>query len=73
MINTAKAHGAASKVKKITPVPSSEYPTAAVRPLNSRLNTDKLAAVRKVDPADWQEDVILTVGQVLQEQEEENP
>lgn len=73
VINTAKAHGAASKVKKIIPVPSSEYPTAAMRPLNSRLNTDKLAAVLKVDPADWQEDVILTVGQVLQEQEEENP
>lgn len=73
VINTAKAHGAAGKVKKIIPVPSSEYPTAAVRPLNSRLNTDKLAAVLKVDPADWQEDVILTVGQVLQEQEEENP
>jgi dTDP-4-dehydrorhamnose reductase len=73
VINTAKAHGAAGKVKKVIPVPSSEYPTAAVRPLNSRLNADKLAAVLKVDPADWQEDVILTVGQVLQEQEEENP
>lgn len=72
VINTAKAHGAGAKVKKIVPVPSSEYPTVAIRPANSRLNTEKLARVLGSAAPDWEEDVILTVGQVLQAQEEED-
>jgi len=65
VINTAKAHGAASKVKKITPIKTSDYPTAARRPLNSRLNTEKLQGVLSTTAPDWQEAVITTVGQVL--------
>lgn len=72
VINTAKAHGAGTKVKKITPVTTAEYPTAAVRPLNSRLDTSKLSRLLGRTPPDWEEDVVLTVGQVLQAQEEEN-
>jgi len=65
VINTAKAHGAASKVKKITPIKTADYPTAAKRPLNSRLNTEKLQVVLGARASDWQEAVITTVGQVL--------
>ncbi len=72
VINTAKAHGAGTKVSKITPVPTSEYPTPAVRPSNSRLSTKKLTQVLGTQPPDWEDDVVLTVGQVLQAQEEEN-
>ena len=72
VINTAKTHGAASACKKITPILTSNYPTAAHRPLNSRLNTNKLLQVLKTPPPDWQDDVIMTVGQVLIETEQGN-
>lgn len=71
VINTAKAHGAANTCKKITPITTANYPTAARRPLNSRLDTRKLQAVLKTTSPDWQDDVIITVGQVLIETEKQ--
>lgn len=71
VINTAKARGAANTCKKITPIITASYPTAARRPLNSRLDTSKLQSVLKTNPPDWEEDVIMTVGQVLVEAERE--
>lgn len=71
VINTAKAHGAASACKKIMPISTANYPTAARRPLNSRLDTSKLQSALKTAPPDWQDDVIMTVGQVLIESEKE--
>jgi dTDP-4-dehydrorhamnose reductase len=71
VINTAKAHGAASACKKITPIATANYPTAARRPLNSRLDTSKLGKVLKSPPPDWQDDVIMTVGRVLMDSEGE--
>ena len=41
-INLARGMGQSLEVNEIKPIPTSEYPTAAVRPLNSRLNCDKL-------------------------------
>ena len=72
VINTAKSHGAAKLCKKITPISTAQYPTAAVRPHNSRLDTHKLAAVLGVAPPDWQEDVIITVGRLLNEAPEDD-
>ena len=42
---------------KIEPVATSAYPTAAVRPLNSRLNTDKLKHTFGLQLAPWQQGV----------------
>ena len=44
VIEAARAKGVPIRVKpeKLLPVPTSEYPTPAVRPLNSRLSTDKV-------------------------------
>jgi len=39
---------------RLLPIPSSEYPTPAKRPLNSRLNNDKLQRVFGVHLPDWQ-------------------
>jgi dTDP-4-dehydrorhamnose reductase len=72
VINTAKTHGAATVCKKVTPILTANYPTAARRPLNSRLDTNKLRRVLKTPPPDWQDDVIMTVGQVLIATEREN-
>lgn len=38
---------------RLLPIPSSEYPTPAQRPLNSRLDTDKLARVFGVRLPNW--------------------
>lgn len=38
---------------RLLPIPSSDYPTPATRPLNSRLNNDKLARVFGVRLPDW--------------------
>jgi dTDP-4-dehydrorhamnose reductase len=42
-------------VPKVTPISTAEYPTAARRPRNSRLNCDKLAGVHGVLAPAWKE------------------
>lgn len=37
----------------VTGIPSSEYPSPAIRPLNSRLDCTKLASEFGITPADW--------------------
>jgi dTDP-4-dehydrorhamnose reductase len=65
IINTAKTHGYCKACKKITPIPAAQYPTAAQRPLNSRLNTEKLNSALGEILNSWEEDVVLAVGQSL--------
>jgi dTDP-4-dehydrorhamnose reductase len=69
VINTAKAAGAARACKALTPISTAEYPTAAERPFNSRLDTQKLQKVLGNKLPDWQDDVIATVHQVVETQE----
>lgn len=38
----------------VTPIPTSSYPTPAKRPLNSRLNTDKIEAAFDLHMPNWQ-------------------
>ena len=44
-------------VKRLTPVPTSSFPTAAKRPNNSRLNTSKLQHIFGLHLAPWQDGV----------------
>ena len=69
VINTAKTAGAAKACKTLTPISTAEYPTAAKRPMNSRLDTHKLQAVLGRPLPDWQDDVVATVHRVLETQE----
>jgi dTDP-4-dehydrorhamnose reductase len=41
----------------LTPIPTSEYPTPAARPANSRLDTAKLRQTFGITPNDWQSDL----------------
>jgi dTDP-4-dehydrorhamnose reductase len=45
IIDSMKRGGVEVRVKKVNPIPSSNYKTPAARPLNSRLNCDKLKRV----------------------------
>jgi len=45
------------KDEAITPVPSSQYPTAAIRPMNSRLDTRLIKETFDVQLASWQDGV----------------
>jgi len=54
-------------VKDVKPIPSSAYPTAAARPLNSRLDTTKLQTTLGLHLPDWQ----LGVARMLKEMNHE--
>ena len=49
----------------ISGIPSKEYPTPAVRPLNSRLNCDSINAVFGIERPNWQ----VSLGKIIQELE----
>jgi len=59
VIEWARANGLAIKVAAdaIKPVPTSGYPTAATRPLNSRLDTNKLRQAFNITLPAWQSGV----------------
>jgi dTDP-4-dehydrorhamnose reductase len=54
-----------SKVVDITPVPTSAFPTPAVRPLNSRLCTDKLEQNFGLVLPPWQQGVDRMLAEIL--------
>ena len=49
----ALSQGIIKQAVKVTPIPSSAYPTPAVRPLNSRLSMEKIHRVFGISPSDW--------------------
>jgi dTDP-4-dehydrorhamnose reductase len=51
--------------KEIAPVPTSAFPTAATRPHNSRLNTDKLQATFGLTLPPWQQGVSRMLSEIL--------
>ena len=55
-------------VNRIEPVASSAFPTAAQRPLNSRLNTDKVQATFGVRLPSWQEGVERMLTEHIEKQ-----
>lgn len=64
VIETARTAGLPVTVEAIVPVPTSDYPTPARRPLNSRLDTSRLAGAFGIGLPDWREDVISLVHQL---------
>ena len=64
VIDTARAQGLAFKVNAIHPIPTTQYPTPATRPLNSRLNTEKLAAAFGLHLPDWQTGVARMLEEI---------
>ena len=59
----AKQKGQSLAIQKVNAIETNAYPTPAKRPLNSRLNTNKLQANFKIHLPNWK----LGVAQVLEE------
>ncbi|OGT52677.1 MAG: dTDP-4-dehydrorhamnose reductase [Gammaproteobacteria bacterium RIFCSPHIGHO2_12_FULL_42_13] len=47
----------------LTPITSKDYPTPAIRPQHSVLDTNKLKSAYNVDPCDWQEELTTVIAQ----------
>ncbi|MGC3934621.1 dTDP-4-dehydrorhamnose reductase [Pseudomonas atacamensis] len=65
VIGFAKAHGEELAVTAINPIDTKAYPTPARRPLNSRLNTQKLRDNFSLHLPDWQSGVTRMLMEVL--------
>ncbi len=51
-------------VKEIQAIPTSEFPTKAKRPMNSRLNCDKISKVFGIKQAAWQDELDIVIKRV---------
>lgn len=49
---------------EVLPIPSTDYPTPAARPMNSRLDTSRLAGILGLKLPEWQDDVADVVLQL---------
>ena len=67
VIEWARAHGHPVKVgpEAIRAIPTSDYPTAAARPLNSRLDTSRLQRAFGLRMPPWQQGVERMLAEVL--------
>ncbi|MDR2015601.1 MAG: dTDP-4-dehydrorhamnose reductase [Azoarcus sp.] len=65
IINKARSRGVVLKVKEIVPIRSVDWPSAAVRPLNSRLDTTRLHTVFGLRLPYWQFGVTRLLEQIL--------
>jgi dTDP-4-dehydrorhamnose reductase len=65
VIDFARSHGEQLAVTAINPIDTTAYPTPARRPLNSRLNTQKLRDSFSLHLPDWQSGVTRMLMEVL--------
>jgi len=66
VIEFAKEQGEALAVNAVLPIPTTDYPTPAARPLNSRMDTRKLRDAFSLHLPDWQGGVSRMLMEVLQ-------
>jgi dTDP-4-dehydrorhamnose reductase len=55
---------ASHAMPELKPIPTTEYPTPAKRPLNSRLSTEKLKRMRGLIVPAWEESLILCMNEL---------
>lgn len=65
VIDFARRNGEQLAVKTINPIATTEYPTPASRPLNSRLATNKLRSAFSLHLPDWQSGVTRMLMEAL--------
>jgi dTDP-4-dehydrorhamnose reductase len=65
IVSVAQEQGVQLKVRAVDPIKTSEYPTPARRPYNSRLNTQKLRENFSIHLPDWKVGVTRMLMEVL--------
>ena len=65
VIEFARSQGESLAVETVNPIPTTEYPTPAKRPLNSRLETAKLRNAFSLHLPDWQSGVTRMLMEIL--------
>jgi len=65
IIDHARKLGWPIKVTELSPMPTADYPTAAQRPLNSRLDTSRLSSVFGLAMPHWSTGVIRVLDELL--------
>lgn len=63
----AQNHGVTLKLNSLTAISTSNYPTPATRPLNSRLNTEKLSTTFNLTLPPWQQGVSRMLTETLEQ------
>ena len=64
VIDHARRTGTPLAVQTITPIPTASYPTPATRPLNSRLDTQRLRSRFGLHLADWRDGVTRMLAEI---------
>lgn len=65
VFDTARAHGEELAITEVKGIPTTEYPTPAKRPLNSRLSNAKFQQTFHVVLPDWRQGVARVVTEIL--------
>ena len=65
VIEAARELGVTLKVAEIAPIATSDYPTPASRPLNSRLDTSRLRTTFGLNLPDWRDGVARMLREIL--------
>ncbi len=65
VVAEARALGVALRVEEIAPIATSEYPTPAIRPLNSRLDCERLRSSFGLALPDWRVGVARMLREIL--------
>jgi dTDP-4-dehydrorhamnose reductase len=66
VIDYGKSRGISMRVQSVNPISTSQFPTPARRPLNSRLNTEKLRKTFSIHLPDWRSGVTRMLKEVLE-------
>jgi dTDP-4-dehydrorhamnose reductase len=64
IVETARSVWPATGLARVTPIPSSQYPLPARRPLNSRLDSTRLRESFGVVPPDWDAMLAKCIGEM---------
>jgi dTDP-4-dehydrorhamnose reductase len=67
IFEAARALGEALSVRQVNAIPTSSYPTPAQRPLNSRLNLEKIQSAFELNLPSWQEGLDVTLKEYLKD------
>ena len=65
IFNLAEQQGEKLTIQHVEPILTNNYPTPAKRPLNSRLNNEKIQARFELQLPDWKQGVAYTVTELL--------